>query len=54
MQTTLLNTYHPNLIATIPKSLRGQFKKDDEMDTAEEIGGVAPEIPLECEQILKE
>ena len=54
MQTTVLNTYPPKLIATILKALRGQFKEDDQMDTAAEIAGLVPEIPPECEQILKE
>ena len=42
------------LMETILKALRGQFKEDDQMDTADEIAGLVPEIPLECEQILKE
>ena len=29
MQTTLLNTYRPKLIATILKALRGQLKEND-------------------------
>ena len=29
-------------------------KEDDQMDTAEEIAGFVPEIPLEFEQIVKE
>ena len=53
MQTTLLNTYLPKLIATILKALRGQFKEDDQMDTVDEIAGLVTEIPLEYEQILK-
>ena len=35
---------------TILKALRGQFKEDDQMDTAGEIAGLVPELPLECEQ----
>ena len=54
MQTTLLNMYNPKLMETIPKALREQVKEDDHVDTAEEIAGLVPEIPLECEQILKE
>ena len=44
MHTTLLNM----------KALRGQFNEDDQMDKAEEIAGLVPEIQLECEQLLKE
>ena len=54
MHTTLLSMYNPNLMETILKALRGQFEQDDQMDTAGENAGLVPEIPLECEQILKE
>ena len=54
MQTTLLNMYNPKQMETILKALRGQFEEDDQMDTAEEIAGLVPEIPLEREKILKE
>ena len=54
MQTTLLNNYNPKLMETILKALRGQFNEDDQMDTAEGIGGPASKIPIECEQILGE
>ena len=49
MQTTLLNTYPPKLIATILKALREQLKEN----VVEEIAGPVPEIPLEYDQILK-
>ena len=52
--TTLSNMNNLKLMATILKALRGQFKEDDRMETAEEIAGLVPEIPRECEQILKE
>ena len=54
MQIALLNMYNPKLMETILKALRGQCEEDDQMDTAEEIADLVPEIPLECEQILKE
>ena len=53
MQTTLLNTYLPKLIATILKALREQLKESDQPHSVEEIAGPAPEIPLEYDQILK-
>ena len=48
MQTTLLKTYPPKLIATILKALREQLR------ALEEIAGPVPEIPLEYDQILKD
>ena len=54
MQTTLLNTYPPKLIATILKALREQLKENDQLNAVEGIAGPVPEIPLEYEQILKE
>ena len=54
MQTTLLNTCPPKLIATILKALREQLKENDQLNAVEEIAGPEPEIPLEYEQILKE
>ena len=53
MQTTLLNTYPPKLIATILKALREQLKENDQLNAVEEIAGPVPEIPLEYDQILK-
>ena len=53
MQTTLLNTYPPKLIATILKALREQLKESDQLNAVEEIAGPVPEIPLEYDQILK-
>ena len=53
MQTTLLNTYPPKLVATILKALRGQLKENDQLNAAEEIASPAPEIPLVYDQILK-
>ena len=47
MQTTLLNTYPPKLIATILK------EEGDQLHSVEEIAGPVPEIPLEFHQILK-
>ena len=53
MQTTLLNTYPPKLIATILKALREQLKENDQLNAVEEIAGPVPEISLEYDQILK-
>ena len=54
MQTTLLNTYPPRLIATILKALRGQLKENDQLNAVEEIAGFVPEIFVAYDQILKE
>ena len=54
MQTNLLNTYPPKMIATIPKALREQLKDIDQLNAVEEIAGPVPEIPLECGRILKD
>ena len=54
MQTRLLNTYPPKLVATILKALREQLKKNDQLNAVEEIAGFVPEIPSEYDQILKE
>ena len=53
MQTSLLNTYPPKLIATILKAVREQFKESDQLNAVEEVAGPVPEIPLEYDQILK-
>ena len=53
MQTTLLNTYPPNLIATILKALREQLKETDPLTANEEIVSPATEIPLGDGQNLK-
>ena len=53
MQTTLFNTYPPNLIATILKAVRERLKENDQLNTVEEIAGPVPEVPLEYDQILK-
>ena len=45
MQTTLLNTYLPKLIATILKALREELKENDQLHSVEEIAGPVPEIP---------
>ena len=50
MQTTLLNTYPPKLMATILKALREQLKENDQLNAAREIAGPVPEIR---HQILK-
>ena len=52
MQTTLLKTYSPKLIAAILKALREQLKESDQLHSVEEIAGPVPEIPLEHDQIL--
>ena len=39
MQTTLLNTHPPKLIATILKALREQLKENDQLNAVEEIAG---------------
>ena len=46
VQTTLLNTYPPQLIATILKALREQLKENDQLNAFEEIAGPLPEILL--------
>ena len=53
MRTTVLNTYPPNLIATILKALREQLKENDQLNAVEEIVGPVPEIPLEYDHTLK-
>ena len=53
MQTTLLNTYRPKLIAMILKALREQLKENDQLNAVEELAGPVPEIPLEYDQILE-
>ena len=53
MQTTLLNTYPPKLIATILKALREQLKENDQLNALEAIAGPVPETPTEYDQILK-
>ena len=54
MQTTLLNTYRPKLIATILKALWEQLKENDQLNAVEELAGPVPEIPLKYDQILEE
>ena len=54
VQTTLLNTYPPKLIATTLKALREQLTENDQLNAVEEIAGSVPEIRLEYDQILKE
>ena len=49
MQTALLNTYPPKLIAAILKALREQLKENDQLNAVEEIAG--PEIAVEYDQI---
>ena len=46
MQTTLLNTNSPKLIATILKALREQLKENGQLNAVEEIAGPVPEIFL--------
>ena len=53
MQTTLLNTYAPKLIATILKALGERLKKNDQLNAVEEIAGPTPEVPRDYDQILK-
>ena len=53
MQTSLLNTYPPKLIAKILKAFREQLNESDQLHSVEEIAGPVPEIPLEYDQILK-
>ena len=54
MQTTLLNTYPPTLIAKILKALREQLQENDQLNAVVEIAEPVPEILLEYDQILKE
>ena len=53
MQTTLLDTYLPKLIATILKAIRRQLEENDQLNAVEETAGPVPEIPLKYDQILK-
>ena len=53
MQSTLLNTDPPKLMATVLTVLREQLKENDQLNAVEEIAGPAPEIVLEYDQILK-
>ena len=50
VQTTLLKTYPPKMIATILKALRERLKEDDQLNAVEEIAGPVPE----SEQILRD
>ena len=52
MQTTLLNTYPPKLIATILKALREQLKENDLLNAVAETPGPVPEIPIEYTHIV--
>ena len=54
MQTTLLNTYPPTLIATILKALREPLKESDQVQPVEEIAGPVSEIPLEYDHARSE
>ena len=54
LQTTLLNAYPPQLIATILKALREQLKENYQLHSVEEIASPVPEIPLEYDQIVNE
>ena len=54
MQTTLLDTYPPKLIATILKALREQLIESDNLHSVEEIADRVPEMSLEYDQILEE
>ena len=45
MQTTLLNTYPPKLIATILNALREQLKENDQLNAVEEIAGPGTRNP---------
>ena len=53
MQTTLFNTYPPNLIEKIMLSLHEQLKENGQLHADEVIAGPVPETPLECDQILE-
>ena len=53
MQTMLLNTYAPKLIATILKALRERLKEKYQLNAVEDIAGPVLELPLEYDQILK-
>ena len=53
MQTALLNTCPPKLIATLLKALREPLKENDQLNAIEEIASPIPEIPIEYDQVLK-
>ena len=46
MQTSLLNTYPPELFATILMALREQLKERDQLNAVGEIAGPVPESLL--------
>ena len=52
VQTTLLNTHPPTLIATVLKALREELQENYQSNAVEEISGPVPEnpeIPIEYE-----
>ena len=53
MQTALLKTYPPKLIASFLQALREQLKENVQLHAVEEIAGPVPEVSLEYDQILK-
>ena len=54
VQTTLLNMHPPKLIVTILKALREQLKENVQLNAVADIAGPVAEIPLECDQVLKD
>ena len=54
MQSSLLHTCPPKLIATILNALREQLKENDQLKAFEEIVGPGPEVLIEYDQILKD
>ena len=54
VQTTLLNTYPPELIATILKGLREQLKENDQLNVVQQIARPVLEMPIEKDQILQD
>ena len=54
VQTTLLNTNPPKLIATILTPFREQLKENDQLNAVEEIEGTVPKIPSEYGQSLRD
>ena len=53
VQTTLLNTYPPKLIATVLKALREQLKENDQFNAVEEMHALYPKSFFLYDQILK-
>ena len=54
LQPLLLNTYAPQLIATILMALLEKLKENNQLHAVEEIAGRVPPVPIEHEQTLED